>query len=54
MTARPHLDERDPQPPTEWHETSSAGIRRMALQAAREAVSRARARRTHRQEEEGR
>ena len=53
MTARPHLDQRDPLPPTEWHETSSPGIRRMAIEATREAVRRARARRTARQEGKG-
>lgn len=45
MTARPPLDERDPLPPTEWRETSSPGIRRMALQATREAIDAARQRR---------
>jgi hypothetical protein len=42
MTYRPALDERDPLPPRVWTEASSAGIRRLALDAAREAVERAR------------
>lgn len=42
MTRRPHLDERDPLPPREWSEASSPGIRRLAIQAARVAVERAR------------
>jgi hypothetical protein len=38
MTAH---DDRDPLPREEWREASSAGIRRMALQACEEAVRRA-------------
>lgn len=41
MTARPYLDERDPQPPRPWQETSQPGIRRMAKQQVEAAVRRA-------------
>lgn len=40
MTRRPTLDQRDPLPPRAWTEASSPGIRRLALDAAREAVER--------------
>lgn len=33
MTARPHLDERDPQPPQEWEPTSSEWARRQCREA---------------------
>ena len=46
MTARPQLDDRDPLPPQEWRETSHAAIRRLALQAAAEAVRKAKDRTT--------
>ena len=46
MTARPQLDDRDPLPPEPWREMSSPGIRRLALQAAAEAVRKAREDRT--------
>jgi ribosome maturation factor RimP len=39
---RPQLDDRDPLPEQEWREMSSPGIRRLALQAAAEAVRKAR------------
>ena len=42
MTARPQLDDRDPLPPEPWREMSSPGIRRLALDAAAEAVRKAR------------
>ena len=38
MTTRPHLDDRDPLPPREWTETSSAGIRRHVLAQTAAAV----------------
>ena len=38
MTARPQLDERDPLPPREWRETSSAGVRRHVLAQTAAAV----------------
>ena len=46
MTARPQLDDRDPLPPQPWREMSSPGIRRLALQAAAEAVRKAKDRTT--------
>ena len=46
MTARPQLDDRDPLPPEPWREMSSPGIRRLALQAAAEAVRKAKDRTT--------
>jgi len=46
VTARPQLDDRDPLPPEPWREMSSPGIRRLALQAAAEAVRKAREDRT--------
>ena len=46
MTARPQLDERDPLPPPDWHEASSPGIRRIAIDATRAAVTAARDART--------
>jgi len=42
VTARPHLDDRDPLPESEWREASSPGIRRIALDACRAAVTAAR------------
>jgi hypothetical protein len=38
MTARPHLDDRDPQPERDWQPVSSDWRRRDALQKTAEAV----------------
>lgn len=42
---RPAADERDPQPATPWTEHSHAGVRRLALDACRQAVEAAKDRR---------
>jgi hypothetical protein len=38
MTARPHLDDRDPAEPRDWQPVSSAWARRAAKEAAAAAV----------------
>jgi hypothetical protein len=42
MTARPQLDDRDPQPPAEWEPASHEWARKQALDATKAAVTKAR------------
>jgi hypothetical protein len=47
MTARPHLDDRDPAEPRDWQPVSHEWARKQALDATAAAVKAARDRRLH-------